>query len=52
MKRTGVNRLSTLEEERNNGSFEPVSEITEDESASEILGERKGKNVEGTILSR
>lgn len=50
--RTGVNRLSTLEEKRNSGSSEPVSEIAEEESASEILGERKGKEVEGTILSR
>lgn len=51
IKRTGVNRFSTLEEERNSGSSEPVSEIVEEESASEILGERKGKKVEG-ILSR
>lgn len=51
IKRTGVNRFSNLEEERSKGSSEPVSDIAEDESASDILGERKGDNVEGAILS-
>lgn len=48
--RTGVNRLSALLEERNSGSSEPVSEMAEEESASEILGDRRGKNAERTIL--